>query len=291
MVQIHPSSHHMDNNPFSRIVDSMNKKIIAIGDLHGHHDQLVEIMDTLLSRKDIDPKRDIFVFLGDYVDGGPKTKEVLDDLIKWKKEYPHWKFLFGNHESLLVDAFNPKHPIYGDYYLWWNQGGKETLESFKDVDATDYEKAIMQPKDLLTDKYMDFIKGLDLYYETDDYFFVHGGLYPNRSIKDHLKELKGITTENMAEGDMAYDMLWIREPFLSSKYDWGKKIIFGHTVFPYGMNWGTDTDNGEQIQKTGYPLLMDNKFGLDTMMHNDGRITALILPDEEFVYTDFVWGN
>lgn len=269
----------------------MNEKIIAVGDVHGHHKQLCELMYGLLGRKDIDPNRDTFVFLGDYVDGGPDTKKVLDKLIGWKKQFPHWKFLFGNHESLLLDAFNPKHPIYGDYYLWWNQGGQETLESFKDVNVSDYEKAIMQPKDLITDKYLNFIKNLDLYYETDDYFFVHAGLYPNRSIKAHTKEVDKIKIEDMIEGDMAYDVIWMREPFLSSDYDWGKKIIFGHTVFPYNKNWGTDTDNGEMIQKIGYPLIRDNKIGLDTMNHNDGRLTALILPTEELNFTQFTWAN
>lgn len=259
-------------------------KTIAIGDLHGHYDQLMDLIGNLLA-EEVNFEKDTLVFLGDYVDGGPDTKGVIDELIILKEKYPHWKFLFGNHESLLLDAFNDKHPIYGDYYLWWNQGGKETLDSFKPEDVTEYEKAIMQPKDLITDKYLNFMKSLDLYYETEDYFFVHGGLYPNRLIEEHKQALIGITPENMTEGDMAYDMIWMRDPFMSSDFDWGKKIVFGHTILPFGRLTGTDTDTGEQTRKTGYPLVMENKLGLDTFMHNSGRLTAVILPEEKFVYS------
>lgn len=268
-------------------------KTIAIGDLHGHYDQFLDLMEKLKA-KGIDFNTDTLVFLGDFVDGGPGTKDVLDDLMLLKEEYPHFKFLFGNHESLLLDAFNPKHPIYGDYYLWWNQGGKETLDSFKPkqslVGVDEYERyqnAIIQPKDLLTQKYIDFIKNLDLFYQNEDYFFVHGGLYPERSIDAHIKALEGITPENMTQGDMGYDMIWMRQPFIDSKYDWGKKIIFGHTTWPMAGRLGTDPENGEQVNHVGYPLIRKNKIGIDTMMHNYGRITAVILPDEEFVFSDF----
>lgn len=277
----------------------MNPKVIAIGDIHGHHTEMCELMYKLFGRDDIDPNTDIFVFLGDYVDGGPDTKKVLDTMIKWKEQFPHWKFLFGNHESLMLDAFNPKHPIYGSYDLWAGQGGYETINSFKPplsenpTEEEQYQYSIMQPEDLITEPYLDFIRNLDLYYETDEYFFVHGGLYPNRSIEDHIEAVKKDYPSSfhpalMSEGDMAYDMIWMRRPFLDSHYDWGKKIIFGHTVYPRGVILGNDPDTMLKTNKIGYPLIMDNKIGIDTMPFNTGRLTALILPDEEFVFTDFV---
>lgn len=261
------------------------QKTVCIGDLHGHYDQMMDLMNKL----DIDFKKDTVVFMGDYVDGGPDTKKVLDKLIEFKEQYPHWKFLFGNHESLLIDAFSPTHPIYGNYHLWWNQGGEATLESFKPEDATDYEKAIMQPSDLITEKYINFIKGLDLYYETKDYFFVHGGVYPNRSIEDHKKAIKkayplGFHPDLMIEGDIAYEMIWMRDPFIGSDYDWGKKVIFGHTVLPYGMYMGED-EVGEPMTKPGYPLIMNNKIGIDGMAHETGRLISVILPEEKFVFS------
>lgn len=264
-----------------------NNKVVCIGDIHGHYDQLLEIMFIFMNRDDIDFDRDTFVFIGDYVDGGPDTKAVLDELILYKEQWPHWKFLFGNHESLLLDAFNPKHPIYRDYYLWWTQGGKETVDSFKpdqSLGYSSYELSLMQPKDLITEEYLNFIKGLDFYYENDDYFFVHGGLHPERSIESHTELADKITPEAMRQGDMAYDLIWMREPFISSRYDWGKKIIFGHTIDDKGKhNPGTLFPQGGL-----YPIVKKNKIGIDTFRHNHGRLTAVILPDEEFVFSKFL---
>lgn len=275
-------------------------KIVAIGDLHGHYNQFIDLFEKLVEEHEIKPEEDTLVFLGDYVDGGPDTKSVINELIVMQEEFPHWKFLFGNHESLMLDALNKKHPIYGDYYLWYKQGGKETLDSYKpsqSTNPTEYEKyqhSIMQPLDVIPEEHLNFIRNLDLYYETPDYFFVHGGIYPNRSIEDHLKAVEedypsGFHPDLMKEGDMAYDMIWMREPFIPSDYDWGKQIIFGHTTWPYWKYWGTDPDNMERIQRVGYPFIMDNKIGIDTMRHNDGRLTAVILPSRDFVFSGFTY--
>lgn len=261
------------------------EKIIAISDLHGHYTELMDLMDKL-KKEGVNFKKDTLVFLGDYVDGGPDVKKVLDQLMDWHKIYPHWVYLFGNHESLLLDAFNPKHPIYGDFYLWYRQGGKETTDSFITDDLSDYDRALVNPQDIITDKYTDFLRELPLFYETDKYFFVHGGLYPNRTIEKHI-EAVGDTfhPDLMEEGDMGYDMIWMRDPFISSKYDWGKKIVFGHTIFPYNDSLGTNIETGKTTRHLGYPLIMDNKLGLDTFRHNDGRLTAVILPEEKFVFS------
>lgn len=272
----------------------MSKKIVAIGDLHGHYNEMMQVLDRLRA-EGIDFKKDTLVFLGDYVDGGPDTKGVLDELIILKEMFPHFKFLFGNHESLLLDAFSKEKPIYGSWELWHRQGGKETLNSFKppvSFGLSEYERAIMQPKDLITQEYMDFLYNLDLFYETDEYFFVHAGLYPNRSIQEHLAMVSeqypsGFHPAFMKEGDMAYDMIWIREPFIDADYDWGKKIIFGHTTWPYYDYRGIDPDNNEEVHRPGYPFVRKNQIGIDTMRHNEGRITALILPEEKFVFSDF----
>lgn len=264
-------------------------KIVAIGDIHGHFNEFNHLMLQLDS--EIDFNNDLVVFLGDYVDGGPDTNKVLDRLVEYKRRYPHWKFLFGNHESLLLDAISPHHPIYGDYYLWHNQGGKETLDSYKPENVSEYEKAIMQPLDIIPEEHINFLRSLDLFYETDDYFFVHAGIYPNRSIEKHKEAVSdvypsGFNPALMTEGDMAYDMIWIREPFIGSEYDWEKKIIFGHTTWPYDIYRGQD-ENGNAVFGPGYPFVMENKIGIDTFMHNSGRLTAVILPEEKFVSSNW----
>lgn len=239
-------------------------KIVAIGDVHGHYRELIELLDKLEYDHNIDFEKDTLVFLGDYVDGGPNTKEVLDHLIYLKETYPHFKFVYGNHEDLLMDAMIPHHPVYGDYYLWWNQGGKETLDSYtKQMNLDEYESSLVGMKDAIPELHIQFIMSLDTYFETDDYFFVHGGVLP-------------IPLEQAKEEMTRYDMIWIRDQFILSDFDWGKKIIFGHTINDGRYNPGFLS-----------PIVRKNKIGIDTFAHNKGKLTAVILPDEQFVYTKF----
>jgi len=253
----------------------MSQRIFCIGDIHGHYVQLMDLMDKLYNDKKLDLNKDILVTLGDNIDGGPDSKKVLDWSIDLKEKFPeNFISIFGNHESLLLDALNPKHPIYGDYYLWWNQGGQATLKSFQDQflmppEATNYNRSLLQPKDLITSDYLDFIRHSPLFYETDDYFFVHGGLYPERSIEEHKEAIGLFHPDLMRGGDMAYDMIWLRG-HIGNLYEWEKKLIFGHTV-------SNDFN----------PRVYNNMIGLDTMAHNHGRLTAVILPNEEFIYSIF----
>lgn len=234
-------------------------KTIAIGDLHGHWIQLQELMNKLINEHGIKPDKDTFVFLGDYVDGGPDTKKVIDWLIQSKKDHPHWKFLYGNHEDLLLDALNPAHPIYHSFHLWWNQGGRATMNSYlKDSNLTKYEESLANPIHVIPPDHIIFLTDLETYCEDEKYFYVHGGVNWNNSIEWAKK--------NMSR----YDMIWERD-FIHSNYKYEKKIIFGHTIQTPGLK----------------PWIFANKIGIDTMAHNTGRLTAIILPEETIVQTEF----
>lgn len=262
----------------------MKQRIFCLGDIHGHFNTLMDLMEQLYRDENLDLSKDVLVTLGDMVDGGKDSKKVLDWAMDLKEKYPNnFINLLGNHETLLLDAFNPKHPVYGDFYLWKRQGGKATLDSFlpKDKEFTDYEIAIMQPKDLITEPYLNFIKSFQPYYETSDYFMVHAGVFPELTLEETKKAVEGITPETMQEGDMLFSVIWLRDEFIYSDYDWGKKIIFGHTSQP-----------------SGHPLIMENKICIDTaQLHIDhnktpkesfsGNLTAIILPEEEFVYSQW----
>jgi serine/threonine protein phosphatase 1 len=214
--------------------------------------------------KQIQPtKDDTLVFLGDYVDGGPETKKVIDQLMKWEEEYPHWVFLYGNHEDLMLDALVYNSRIYGSYSLWWGQGGKATAMSYMPEDLTDYEKAISNPADHIPVEHLSWIQGRPRYHETDEHFFVHAGVWPEMSLEENKK------TEYRQE------IIWVRDDFIFSKYDWGKTIVFGHTVFPY-------RGKGKYCE----PLVEDNKIGIDGMHHNDGVLIALNCNDKTFWFQD-----
>jgi serine/threonine protein phosphatase 1 len=243
----------------------MNRTFV-FGDLHGHYNELQELMKRLINDYNIDLSKDTGVFLGDNNDGGPDTKKVIDQLIKWKKKYPHWKFLYGNHEDLLLDALNPKHPIYGDYYLWWNQGGQETTDSYvRESKLGDYERALVNAVHVIPPEHLEFMWKLDTYYEDDKYFYVHGGVHAFHTIEWCKKNWK------------RYDFIWERN-FIKSNFQWEKKIIFGHTI-----QWTKNPKTHLQ------PWIYPNKIGLDTYAHNVGRLTAVILPEETILQTDFTW--
>jgi len=92
--------------------------------------------------------------------------------------------------------------------------------------------------------HMDFFKSLRLYYETEAYIFVHAGLRPKVSLASQDSE----------------DLLWIRDKFIYSKYNFGKPVVFGHTP----------------LEK---PLVERNKIGIDTGAVYGNALTCVQLPD------------
>ncbi len=227
----------------------------AVGDLHGHFNQWMRLYLQLLAGG-LKPEKDVIVFLGDYIDGGPQAKQVVQWLMDYKKKYPHWQMIYGNHEDLMLDALDYGGEIYGSYDLWYQQGGKATYESYipKGVDA--YSKAIMQVKDTISKEHRDWLMALPVYYENEKYFFVHAGVDPRCSLKEFIKKI------DSGDKNAIEIALWIRYAFIDSKKNWGKKIVYGHTT----EEW---------------PNTQDNKIGIDGMFHNKGNLFAVKLPSEK----------
>lgn len=206
-------------------------KIFAIGDIHGCYDQLL----ALLKKLPINFKQDTLVFMGDYIDRGPNSVEVVDYLIKLKKRVPAIIFLKGNHEDMLEKYLDGT-----DRFTYLLNGGQQTLDSYLSRSTKTGTHPI--PHD-----HMEFFKSLRLVYETDDYIFVHAGLRPKVALDSQETE----------------DMLWIRDKFLHSRYDFGKPVIFGHTPL-------------------GKPLVESNKIGIDTGAVYGHDLTCVQLPDMIF---------
>jgi serine/threonine protein phosphatase 1 len=115
---------------------------------------------------------------------------------------------------MLLDAVRHHGRRYGSFYQWWDQGGAATVASYLPGDIGDYERAIMQPRDYIPAAHIDWLEDRPLYHETDQFIFVHAGLRPGIPLAEQSRE----------------DMLWIRERFFDSGYDFGKTIVFGHTA-------------------------------------------------------------
>ncbi len=142
-------------------------------------------------------KKDKLIFLGDYIDRGPKSKEVIDYIIELQNNDYDVVTLLGNHESMLIDAYNNN----GSMSKWIQNGGAETLKSFEFDSLTNIDS-----------KYLNFFNNLRFYFEYDEYLFVHAGF--NDTIENPFTD--------------KYSMLWkSREryfnPILSDRI-----IIHGH---------------------------------------------------------------
>lgn len=212
-----------------------------MGDIHGCYTEMMLLYEKFL-RAGLTPKKDRVIFLGDVIDRGLENRKVVTQLLKWQKQYKHWVFLKGNHEDLFKDAWIDGNKRYG-YGVWGYNGGNQTM--------FEYKKKF--PK-----SHIKFLTERPLLFEDEKYVYVHAGLIPGTSIEECKK--------------YPQTLLWTREEFIDSDYDWGKKVIFGHTP-AYEERWG----------KMGKPIIMRNKIGLDGAVCPPGRNTllGLELPEEK----------
>ncbi len=235
-------------------------KLFFATDFHGHYRELMGLMQTLYVHADFQPERDTFVAGGDYAEGGPDSRQVIEWCMDMAAKHPHWVFLKGNHCDMLLDAVRHDSRIYHSFYQWWDQGGAATAASYLSAqpERSDYERAIMQPADYLPAAHLDWLEARPLIHETDRYLFVHAGLRPGLPLAAQTQE----------------DLLWIREDFIQSDDAFGgKRVIAGHTA----------------MKK---PLVLPNKIMIDTMLHDRGQLTAAELrgPVPVFYFQEAVAG-
>ena len=209
-------------------------KIFAIGDIHGCFDKLQRLILEIKA----DPVNDTLVFIGDYIDRADGGRDVVDYILKLKKTFQNVICLRGNHESMLLRFLDG---VEDDIYL--ANGGFATLKAYG-ISRSDAPKV---RKKKIPPDHLKFFKTLLPYYETDQFIFVHAGLIPGRELNEQS----------------LYDMQWIRQTFIDSDDDFGKRVVFGHTHF-------------------SEPLVEDNKIGIDTGAVYGGRLTCVELPALKF---------
>jgi serine/threonine protein phosphatase 1 len=227
-------------------------RVYAIGDIHGQLDLLKALHKRIADDLKERPVEEcILVYLGDYVDRGLDTKGVISALIRGAAIHGEAHYLKGNHEDALLTFMEDP----GFLLLWRDYGGLETLRSYG-VEVPPYEAggedawahdlqarfAAALPKTHLA-----FLRGLKLSYEKGDFYFAHAGVRPGVPLADQK----------------AADLLWIREPFLSSRRFHGKMIVHGHTP---------------QEQ----PVIKTNRIGIDTGAYITGALSAVAIEGTTF---------
>ncbi len=227
--------------------------IYAVGDIHGKAAMLRRMLDEIRAQP-LQPD-DTVVFLGDYIDRGEDTRDVIETLIAFAAEHPQTVFLRGNHEQLMMDARDDDPPtptsragylLFGDVTINWLQnGGSDALLSYGLEDSTVWWESVPP-------EHWEFMRATRYEHIVDGYHFVHAGLLP----PDERWNNHGLDLD---------PRLWIREQFLQSTADFGGRIVvFGHTP-----------------QRTGRPLVQPNKIGIDTGAVFGGPMTAAIIdPDQ-----------
>ena len=180
------------------------KRQIAIGDIHGCIELLRDLLEYQIK---FDPATDELIFLGDYIDRGTDSKKVVEYLSNLKDAYPDRVILLkGNHELLAYRAFLSDSK--NELFFWAMEGAQYTIKSFGGFE---------QAREIL----MPFINSLQIYYETADFIFVHGGIPSGKTIETSSEE----------------ELLWERD--LESYV--GKTMVVGHspnvdvTRFPHAI--------------------------------------------------------
>jgi serine/threonine protein phosphatase 1 len=207
-----------------------------IGDIHGTLYKLVSLYDEI---SELITGDDTIIFLGDYIDRGPHSFEVIEFLFSVSLTH-RTIFLKGNHEDMFLNF------LYGrdTSNIFIINGGDATLRS--------YRKNVKYSG--VPEKHIDFFKNLKLYFEEEDFIAVHAGINPRYG---------------SVESQPEQDCLWIREDFFRSSQQWEKTVIFGHTPTMYiTRDFGQVYIDGER-----------NIIGIDTGAVYGGYLSCIRMPD------------
>jgi serine/threonine protein phosphatase 1 len=230
-------------------------RVYAVGDIHGRADLLHRIQGLIEDDATTAPgQRKVIVYLGDYVDRGPESFQVVEHLITHPLDGFESVHLKGNHEEFLIRFVEDG----AMGMAWMMNGGSATLVSYN-VSAFNLllgrpglKRAQKRLSGSIPRDHPDFYHGLQLTHVEGDYLFVHAGLRP------------GIAIDDQKEGDM----IWISDPFLESDQGFNKRVVHGHSI---------ETE----------PDIRAHRIGIDTGAYRSGRLTCLVLEgrDRRFLHT------
>ena len=209
---------------------SQESRRIIIGDVHGHYDGLLSLIDFLELKV-----TDELYFLGDLVDRGPKSAQVVE-FVK-SSGYP---CLRGNHEELMIAACNQSEQDYSVFQMWASCGGRQTLDSYNSPD--------------LLQEHVAWFKTLPTYIDLGDLWLVHAGVDPKKKLEQQTAE----------------EFCWIRTAFHKSSKPFfeDKLIVTGHTItftlpqvkpgqIAQGIGW-ISIDTGAYHPKSGWLTAYDS---------------------------------
>jgi serine/threonine protein phosphatase 1 len=219
--------------------------VYAIGDVHGCLDELLALEAEIeRDARDLAGEKWL-VTVGDHIDRGPRSAEVIEHLMAPPPRGFRRFSLFGNHEQMLLDFRDD--PAANAY--WLDEGGAETLASYGIAASNPHLVAgalvRRQIDERLPLAHREFIEGLPIWLSLPGWLFVHAGVQPDLPLSMQADE----------------DLIWIRAPFLKAPLTQGVRVVHGHTP-------------GRDIVQTRY------RIDIDTHCYHTGRLSAVrVTPD------------
>jgi serine/threonine protein phosphatase 1 len=220
----------------------------VVGDIHGR----IDLLEHLLARIHADLQRrparkTLLVFVGDLIDRGPSSAQVIERLRCYRREGVRPVFLLGNHEEVLLRI------IGGDASViesWLKFGGLECLQSYgvslAKIRGRSADEVVEIVRAAVPRKHVEFLETFADSCRFGDYLFVHAGIRP------------GIEVDQQSQADLR----WIREPFLYDESDHGFVVVHGHTI-------------RDEVEER------PNRIGIDTGAYRSGVLTALAIEGSE----------
>ena len=237
----------------SRPAGARGYRAYVVGDIHGRLDLLEDLLAKIHAELQHRPARKtLLVFVGDLIDRGPSSAQVLERLRTYRRQGIQTIFLLGNHEEVLLRI------IRGDSELitkWRWFGGSECLQSYgvdpAEIARLSGEDALAMFRGAIPREHVEFLETFADSCRFGDYLFVHAGIRP------------GIQLELQSQSDLR----WIREPFLLDDSDHGFVVVHGHTI----------REEAEELP---------NRIGIDTGAYRTGVLTALGIEGTERWFLD-----
>ena len=237
------------NLGYARAADGY--RAYAIGDVHGRLDLLEQLLSEIeRDRSERPTPKTLLVFLGDLIDRGPHSAQVIERLRTYSSDDARTVFLLGNHEEVLLRILD------GDTSLipsWLQFGGRQCLQSYgadsRRIALETDEKALEIIRGVIPEAHVAFLNSFIDSCRFGDYLFVHAGIRPGIAIDDQQQS----------------DLRWIREPFLFDDTDHGCVVVHGHTIC-------------DEVEER------PNRIGVDTGAYRTGILTALVVEGNERRY-------
>lgn len=214
----------------------------VIGDIHGRLDLLEQLLSMVDHDIDSRPKsKNVIVFLGDLIDRGPSSAQVVELLRLYRPKFAKTTFLMGNHEEVMLRVLAGEERLLRE---WLKFGGAECIRSYglepESLQRVHPDQAVKVLKTVVPKAHVDFLGSFADSVSFGSYVFVHAGIRPGVPLSEQRQT----------------DLRWIRHPFLSDTTDHGFTIVHGHTV----------TDQVD---------VRSNRIAVDTGAYKSGVLSAL----------------